>query len=69
MNLFKREPNVIIGLLVSLLTYIHEEVQTVPGEGLTWKTLFPLVATAIARFFVFSPATVERERFGNTSAT
>ena len=61
MNIWKKEPAVIIGLLVTVLTYIQEEVQTAPGEALTWKTLLPLVATAIARFFVYSPATVEKQ--------
>lgn len=44
----KKEPALIIGLLISILTLLG---QVAAGE-VTWAVAVPLIATAITRFFV-----------------
>lgn len=67
MNMFKKEPAVIIGALVTILSYVQNEIATQPGHALTYRSLLPLFAAALIRFAVYSPDTVEqmRDRTGN----
>ena len=53
MKLFKSEPAVVIGVLVSVLTWVQQTV--VQNQGLNWKQLIPVLTAAIIRQFV-SPA-------------
>lgn len=48
MNVFKREPSVVVGALVSILVVVAEAVQGAPS----WKAAVPLIASAIIRQLV-----------------
>lgn len=49
--IFKREPAVLIGLLISILTVIGQAL----SSDLTWAAAIPLIVGIVTRFFV-SPA-------------
>jgi hypothetical protein len=57
MPTLKKEPALIIGVLVSVLALVG---QVVAGD-VTWAAAVPLIATAVTRFFV-SPANDGPER-------
>lgn len=53
----KREPALIIGLLIAILTAVEQGLST----GVTWSAMAPLIVGAITRFFVTPAPSVPRE--------